>query len=446
LILIKNASYIVQDADRVLEDQDLLINGRRIERIGRIDPEDEGIPRENVLAGHGYAVLPGFVNAHTHLYQNLLKGCRDDLPLEGWMNQVTFPLCKVIYEDWWDHQNGEGAYYASLLGCLEMIKSGTTCFFDMELRVPTVCDAIVDSGIRGIYAPTLADQYTPPSMRKPPDEMKQEIEQFIEKYHRKHERIRVGLAPSTPYICSKELLLWAMATAQKNDMPLQIHVAENKWEVERTIEERGLSPVRYLRSIGFLSGGVLLGHCIHLDDKEIAILKDTDSVVVHMPKSNMKLASGIARIAEMTKQGVRVALGNDGSASNDIQDMFEEMRACAFLQRALSGDAKALTARQVFDMATKSGARACRSDSGVLEPGRLADIIMVNLMKAHLLPIHDVISNIVYCGKAEDVDNTIVDGKIVMRGRKIIGLDEQKTLLEASRVAEGYLERIKESS
>jgi 5-methylthioadenosine/S-adenosylhomocysteine deaminase len=252
-------------------------------------------------------------------------------------------------------------------------------------------------------------------------------------WHGVHPRLDVVLGPSTPFLCSRELLLWARDQAAELGIGLQIHLAETHYEVEQVLAETGLTPVAYAHSLGLLGPRTTAVHCIHVTDAEIALLAETGTTVVHCPKSNLKLGSGIAPIPKMLSRGVKIALAADGAASNDTLDMFEEMRFAALLHKGVNEDPTAITARQAFAMATDAGAQAFGIAAGTIDPGKLADLALIDLDQPHLMPLHDVINTLVYCARASDVETTIIDGQLVMHDRQILTLDEAQTRHEAAR-------------
>jgi 5-methylthioadenosine/S-adenosylhomocysteine deaminase len=237
-------------------------------------------------------------------------------------------------------------------------------------------------------------------------------------------RVHVVLAPSTPFLASPDLLQWAREQRDRLGVGLQIHVSETRYEIEEIARQAGTTPLRYLDRFGLVDERLTAVHCVHLAAADLDLLQERGVVVVYNPKSNMKLGSGVAPVAEMLRRGVPVALANDGAASNDLLDMFEEMRSAALLQKVAAEDPAAISAADVFRMATEHGARACGIDAGTIDPGRLADLAVVNLRRPHLVPVHDVVNSLVYCAKASDVETTIIDGRVVMRGRQLTTMDE----------------------
>jgi 5-methylthioadenosine/S-adenosylhomocysteine deaminase len=247
-------------------------------------------------------------------------------------------------------------------------------------------------------------------------------------------------------VASPELLHWTQKQRDRLGLNLQIHVAETRYEVQEIAQRTGTTPLAYLDRFGLVDHRLTAVHCVHMADQDLDLLQERGVIPVYNPKSNMKLGSGIAPVAEMLRRGIPVALGTDGSASNDLLDMFEEMRVGALLQKVAAEDPSVISAADVFRMATEQGARACCIDAGILDPGRLADLVLVDLGGAHLLPVHDIINSLVYCAKGSDVDTVIINGQVVMQGRKLVTMDERAILDMAQEWGENLRQRSLRSS
>ena len=429
-ILIKNASYLIRKNNRIEKEKDILIEGAHISKIaGSI----EAPANTEIIDAKGKLVAPGFINSHTHLYQNLLKGMDDRVSLFDWVDKITFPLCSNITTKLNKKDSKKIAHLWSLLAGIEAIKSGTTCVLDMDLKHIDVIQGWSDLGLRGVCARTFVDKWVPNDLSEPLKKQFKNIEKLIETYHNTPQDlplISVFIGPSAIFTCSEKLLKWVAETAEEFNTGIQIHVAETSWEVEHVTKELGLRPVEYLNKIGFLSPRTSLVHCVHLSANEISMIAESGATVVHCPKSNMKLGSGVAPVVEMLKRNIPVALGTDGAASNDLLDMLEEMRFAAMLQKVKHEDASVIAGDDVYKMATANGAKACNIDAGVIEEGKLADLIIIDLDKAHLVPIHDIINTLVYCARASDVESVVINGKIVMLERSIQTVDENNILEE----------------
>ena len=441
MILVRGVSYLVRDAERVDRDVDVLIDGDRIVRIGRVDGRHLA-GGTITLEGHGRALVPGFVNAHTHLYQSMLKGRRDDLSLVEWCEQVTFPFVRRTLDDAWNHGRTEVGRLWSMLGAIEMIRSGITTFVDMDMDLDGVIAAWVEIGIRGVAAMELVDQWVPEDLMVPLEQTKDDARRLIETWHRVPKEsplVTVFLGPSAPFTSSDALLQFIRDEADAHDLGIQTHVSETAWEVEESVRRTGKTPLAYLETIGFLERPITAAHCVHLTEEEIELAARRDVIPVYNPKSNMKLGSGIAPIVALRRAGATVALGTDGAASNDLLDPFEEMRAAVLLQKAAAQDPTVLGARDAFRFATEGGARACRIDAGTIDEGRLADLVLIDLGGAHLFQLTDeIVPARVYCARADDVESVVINGRLVMKERQILTVNERVLLAEAKRVGERY--------
>lgn len=426
-ILIAQIAHLVRHADLVEHDCDLLIEGNRVAAIGPKLDRPEGC---TVLDGRGCAVIPGLISAHTHLYQSLLKGVSGGLSLLPWCDQVLFPTVRVLRQEA-QQGNQRPSYLWTAMATVEMIRGGITCCQDLDLMHEGMLQAWRELGFRGVAAYTLANRWIPANVQSEEQRMREKALSWVERFHRPEGRITVALGPSAPFLCSNSLLEWCVAESEARDLGLHIHASETAEEVSESHRDHGMSPLQRLRSLGCLRPRTSVVHCVHLDETDRGALAEQRVQVVHCPKSNMKLADGVAPVPALVRAGASVSLGTDGAASNDLLDMWEEMRVAALLGRVGAMDAAALSAADVFRMATEAAARACRVEAGVLEPGRLADVAVIELSGAHLRPLHDPVSTLVFCGRADDVRDTIIDGALVMRDRHVLGLDEAELFREA---------------
>jgi len=441
-LFIHRATYLLRDVHRIERDVDLLIEGNRIAAIGCDLSAPPGVER---IDAQGCAVIPGLVNAHTHLYQNFLKGVGAGLRLVPWCDAVIFPMVDVILQEL-QAGNQRPAYLWSGRGALEMIRAGTTCCQNLDVSSDGIFQAWADVGLRGVGAITLADAWIPADVMTESDRLKQATLEYVAHRHDPADRITISLGPSAPFLCSDDLLKWARDTADTRDLGVHIHVSETAEEVENALREWGKRPLERLESLGLLSERLSAVHCVHLNQAEIDLLAGHGATVVHCPKSNVKLADGAMDWPALKAAGVEVALGNDGCASNDLLDMWEEMRAAALLASITTGDPASITPADVFHAATEGGARACRVDAGTLDPGRLADVTIVDLSALHLRPIHDILQTLVYCTRAADVRDTIIDGQVVMRRRRVLSVDEAALVKEADAVGQELYDRAQRSA
>lgn len=431
-ILIKNSSFLVINPEKIEQSGDLLIKGDRIAAIGKNLVAPEGT---EVIDAAGCAVIPGLINAHTHLYQNFIKGVAQDETLIPWVNSLLFPSVAAIREQS-DLGNERPAYLWTAAASIEMIKGGVTCCVNMDVTSDESMAAWRDLGFRGVCAYTLTNTWVPEELRSEELKTRQKVVEFINRWHQPGGLLQVFPAPSTPYLCDDEMLQWIQDLAIEMDLGIQIHVSEIASEVQDSLRDWGKRPFKRLSDLGLLSPRMSAVHCVHVNPEEISLMANTGVMVVHCPKSNMKLADGVMPITSMKQAGIPVSVATDGSGSNDLQDMWEEMRAGVLLARIANEDAAALSAEDIFRMATIEPAKACRIQAGQLEPGLLADLAIVELKGAHLRPFFPdrVLQTLVFCAKAADVRDTIINGKVVMRDRKVLTADEEQILEEADTV------------
>ncbi|WP_321211386.1 amidohydrolase family protein [Methanothermobacter sp. DP] len=400
----------------------VLMEGNTIEEVSdSLSPGDA----DTVIDGHGKLLIPGLVNTHTHLSMTLFRGMADDLPLDRWLNDHIWPAEA--------HLNGEYCYAGALLGCLEMIRSGTTTFNDMYFYMDEVACAVDDTGLRCVLSHGMIDLGDDDRRRA---EMRESLRIIRECHGMADGRIKVALGPHSPYTCSEELLRETARLAAEHGVGIHIHVSETEDEVREVSEARGMSPVEYLDATGVLGPGTVAAHCVWLKENEMEILSERGVKVSHNPSSNMKLASGISPVPELMGRGVNVSIGTDGAASNNNLDMFEEMKTASLLQKVSLHDPTALPAMDVFRMATVNGAEALGVNSGLIEEGRLADLVVLNTRRPHLTPWRNPASHLVYSAGGADVDAVICDGRILLLEGELKVLDEEYVMELAECAAE----------
>ncbi|ADT84856.1 amidohydrolase family protein [Thermococcus barophilus] len=419
-ILIKNG-YVIYGENLDVMKADIYIEDNKITKIGK----NLNISADYVIDAKGKVVSPGFINLHTHSPMGLFRGLADDLPLMDWLKHHIWPKEAKLTREY----TKAGAY----LGALEMIKTGTTAFLDMYFYMDAVAEVVLESGLRGYLSYGMIDLGEPDKTEK---EIKVALEtmKFIEKLS--SERVQFVFGPHAPYTCSIALLKKVRELANEHKKLITIHVAETMTEIGQITSRYGKSPVVLLDDIGFLADDVIIAHGVWLDSKDIHILARHRVSIAHNPASNMKLASGVMPIERLLNAGVNVGLGTDGSASNNNLDMLEEMKIAALLHKVHNLDPTVADAKTVFKMATQNGAKALRLDAGVIKKGALADLVIIDFNQPHLRPINNVISHLVYSANGNDVETTIVDGKILMLDREVFTLDEEKTLEKAEEVVE----------
>ena len=400
-------------------EKDVYVEGNRIGQIGT----DLHVQADLVIDGRGKALIPGLVNAHTHAAMTLFRGFGDDMPLMPWLEQKIWPNeAKLTYED---------MYWGTKLACLEMIKSGTTAFSDMYHQYEATADAVEEMGMRALVAGACFDGFNPERAERCKRMNEKLVEQVVGRYS---DRIRYAVGPHAIYTVSGELLQWIDAFAAEHDAPVHLHLAETEGEVRDAVQRFGLTPVRYLNSLGVLSPRLIIAHGIYVDDEEIRMLADHGVKVVHNPASNMKLASGIQfKFCEMRRAGVTVALGTDGCSSSNNLDMVEAMKLASLLGKAWRKDPEAIPAGEIFRAATEGGASAIGLKAGRIAEGYLADLCLVDLNSPAFTPNHNFLSNLVYAANGSCVDTVICDGKILMQDKKVPG--EEEIMKRAARLA-----------
>ena len=398
------------------------LEGNRITEIGETRRADVTID------GRGKALLPGFVNAHTHAAMTLFRGYADDMELQAWLSQRIWPAeAKLTPDD---------IYWGTKLACLEMIKSGTTCFNDMYFHMDRAAQAVAEMGIRGVLSEGFIDlnnaERAESEFRKA-----RRVVQAMEAM--RNPRVVPALGPHAIYTVSEDSLLAMKRWANEKGYRIHIHLSETKAEVDGSRKDRGTTPPEYLGALGILGPNVVAAHCCWVDDAEIRTLARHGVKVAHCPVSNMKLATGRAMPwGAMHRAGVTVSLGTDGAASNNSLDMFQTMKAAALLHKFADGPTVA-TAKEVFHAATAGGAASLGLDAGTIEVGKLADLILIDAQRPELTPMHDLVSNVVYAATGDCVDTVICDGRLVMEGRRVPGEAEilEKAAGIAARLAGG---------
>jgi len=412
-LIIKNGTILTMDSkNSILENGFLAIRGDSISHIGTGDMPS--IKADKIIDAKGGLVLPGLVNGHTHAAMTLFRGLADDLPLMQWLENYIFPAER--------NMDAEFVYTGTQLALAEMILSGTTTFCDMYLFEEEVAKAAKKAGVRCLAGEVL---YNFPSPNYGSVENGLEYTESLIQKWRDDPIVSIAVEPHSLFTCSPELLMASNELALKHRVPLIIHVAETLNEVSEIKRKYAKTPIEHLDSLGLLGAHLIADHCVHLGQSEITKMAEHGVKVVHNPESNMKLASGIAPIPELIKQGVTVGLGTDGCASNNNLDLFSEMDTAAKLHKVHAMDPTAVDAVTVLRMATIEGARALglQDITGSLEIGKKADVIVIDTHKPHLTPMYNATSHLVYAASGNDVTHSVINGKLVMEDRKLLTLD-----------------------
>lgn len=391
-ILPLNGKYFIEDGAIAIKDGKIVFVGK--------SSSATGIEAEKLMNAKGKVAMPGLINCHTHASMTLFQGIAEDKSLDVWLKETIWPLEAKL--------GAEDIYVGALLGCLEMIKGGTTCFADMYFHEEMVAKSVEQSGMRAALAQGIIEA----GNKELGIKMFNESVNFAKKFNGyANGRVKAFLGPHAAYSCSQNLLIAISEKASKLGVGVHMHLAESKAMLTDFEKKTDLSEVEFLDGIGFFKSHVLAAHCIRLSENDVSILSKYNVHVAHVPVANMKLGLGAAKIKDLIGLGVNVCLGTDGPASNNTLDMFETMKFAALLQKLTYANPTVLSAYEVLKMATINGAKALglEDEIGSLEIGKKADMILIDLSKPHLKPLHDVFAGLVYSARGSDVDMVIVD-------------------------------------
>ena len=408
VLLYKNKEFIVE------HNKTLGIKGDTIEFIGESPPKYTKAKKTYHFKNH--LLCPGLVNTHTHISMSLFRGLADNIPLKKWLENYIFPLEGQFVDE-------NFVKVGALLSAAELIKSGTTSFYDMYFYNDAVARALDVSGLRGLIGIAI------PSVEEDWPDWKNKISKLNQTY-KNNSRVEFALAPHAPYTVSPEILKDIGTFAKTESHPIVIHVSESLWEQETIKKQYGKTPVEHLHDLGITGPKSLFVHCVHASKQDRDIMKSSQTAFSYNPESNMKLSSGIAPVTEALREGLKVGLGTDGSASNNNLDLFEEMDTGTKLQAVKYGE-KSLTAMEMLKMANLGGAEILGVNTGILEEGKKADIIAINLKEPHLYPRYNLISHLVYSARGSDVSFVMCNGKVLMEEGKIKTLNEEDIFQEA---------------
>lgn len=428
-ILIKNILALMPDDKEkfVLKTIDLTVTGDKISKItvkendSAETPDEKGF--EKVIDGKDKLLLPGLINSHTHAYMNFMRNVADDVPFMDWLFKKISPIEDVMTE--------EDCYWGTNLAIAEMLRSGTTCFNDMLIYIMPTLKAIKESGIRAAVSRGLVGNGNDEggALR---------IRQTLEgrDAYKDCDRIDVFMAPHAPYTCDEEYMRIVEAVAEENNMPIHTHLAESKSEIAQIKEKYGCTPIEMAERNGLFRGRCIAAHCVNLTEKDIEILKRNNVTVATNPVSNMKLGNGFAPVPELMNAGVNVALGTDGSASNNNLNMFHEMSVLTLIHKGVKETAECVSAKEALEMATINGAKALGKENliGVIAEGLKADLAILNLDTPSMCPRNNIIASLCYSANGSEVETVMVDGKILMENRVLLTIDEERTLYENEKI------------
>ena len=420
--VIKNAKLITMDKDhRIIESGAITFENGKITFVG--ENIEDTTKYDEVYDAKGNYVLPGLVNTHGHIAMSLLRGYADDLPLQQWLETKMWPL--------------EGQYtkehtkWGSYLSIIEMLKTGTTTFVDMYDNMDVVASAVDESGIRAKLCRGMIGLCSEEVQKQKIDE----ATAFVKDWEGKADgRITTMMSPHSPYTCPPAFIEKIVEKAKILNVPLHTHMSETLFEVELNVKEYGERPVKHLEKLGVFDCPTLVAHAVHVNEEEIETLGKYDVRVSHNIISNLKLASGVAPVPQMLDKGILVSLGTDSSASNNNLDLFEELKQVALLHKGVQNNATLIPAKTALQMATIDGAKSLwiEEQTGSLEVGKEADIIVLNTNQVFFQPSHDPISHVVYSASGRDVKDVFVQGKQVVKNGECTTVDEEKVIFEAN--------------
>lgn len=420
-LLITHADILLpHDPTRVLRDASIAIENKKIIALGDA-PRD--FVADEIIRAHNHIALPGFFNAHVHAAMTLLRGSAEDLPLDRWFNEGIWRTESALTED--------DVYWGAALAACEMIRSGTVAFADHYFWMPQVARVVQESGMKALLAWCVFGSDFAPEMGPTTLELTSD---FVAEFQDSAGgRVKTMLGPHSPYIGNTPSLENAANVARKLGVGCHIHVSESPEQVENSYKKFGKSPVAYLNDLGIFDQPSIAAHAIYVNDDDIEILRAKHVSVAACPKTHLKLAMKTTRIVDLLRAGVHVALGTDGAASNNALDMLEVARLAALLQKHDTGDATVLPSAQTLHIASRHGALAMGfNNSGVMQVGADADLILMDMDKPHLVPRHDLAANVLHAARAGDVNYVIVDGKVILRKGELTTLDEARIMREAN--------------
>jgi len=424
-MIVSGGIVVTMDGGRAIyQDGSVAVRGDAIVAVGPRADVEARYHGAQVIDARGRLVLPGFINGHVHVPMTLFRGIHDDVTLNDWLYKYIFPAeAKNVNEDF--------VRWGTRLAAAEQIRAGVTTFADMYYFEDAIAEETKAAGMRGVLGETFIDFPAPDN--KSEAEMLAYTEKFLKRWQG-DALIHAAPAPHSIYTCSKKTLQDAAVLARKYHAPILIHVSEMKKEWDDSLKNNGISPVKYLESIGVLGPDVVAAHCIFVDEADRKLLAERGVGCVHNPSSNMMIASGVSPVPEMRAAGVAVGLGTDGPAgSNNDLDLMEEIDLAAKLAKISKMDPLALNAKAVVEMATIDGARALHMEKeiGSLEAGKKADLVLISLQEPNAVPMYDVYAQIAYSLKGSDVETVMIGGRVVMRDRKLLTIDEPRVLEKA---------------
>ena len=433
--LIKDGLVLLKDGNGLkIEKNDILISGNMIEAVSSGFNPRFMYEADEIVDAFGKLVMPGLINAHTHAYMSLFRNYADDMEFFDWLEKV-----QKVEED----MTEEDCYWGTMLSAIEMIRSGTTCFVDMNIKSAisgalqgpqaACAGAVNDSGMRAVLSRGLSGTADSEGSITKFSQVINEMEAFKD-----HDRISFMFGPHAPYSCMPDYLKKLTAAAKERGIGQTIHLSESRTEMDNMAAEHNVTPIRYVNDLGVFDVPVIAAHCVNATDDDIRIMKEKNVSVAINPKSNMKLGNGFAPVEKFLAAGLNVCIGTDGCGSNNSQNMFQEMNAAALVYKGASGRPDLVSACDVIKMATENGAKALGLEGklGVIKEGALADIIILNMYEPQFIPTNNPVAGIVYSLKGSEVETVIINGRIVMEDGNILTLSESRVYSECNRIAQ----------
>ena len=421
-ILIKGAQAIVpQDDNDVVINADIYIEG---DRITGINKRPDGFKEDKVIDGTDRLVIPGLVNCHTHSYMAFMRNAADDLSFMDWLFGRIDPIEQKMSD--------EDTYWGALLAIIEMVKSGTTCFNDMQMNPFQTTKAVKESGMRAVISRGLVGNGNDEGGRRRINETYAEMD-----FCKDCDRITFMMGPHAPYTCDEEYFKIVASEAKKAGVGVHIHLSESESEIEGVREKYNCTPIEMAERNGLFDGLCVAAHCVRIDEKDMDILKAHNVSVVTNPASNMKLGNGFAPVKEMMDKGINVCLGTDGAASNNSLNLFHELGLLTLIHKGTHKTPQCISAKEAFKIATINGAKALGLDKeiGTIEVGKKADLAIIDLENPSLMPANDMIAALSYSANGSEVDTVIIDGCVVMEGKKMLTVDEKTVYAKVNEIA-----------
>ncbi len=434
VLVLHNAHVLCMDENfQQFERGAIAISGSKILEVGHQADVLAKYPKASLKDCGGKVLMPGLVNAHTHVPMTLLRGLSDDLRLDVWLMGYIMPVEREFVDN-------DFVRLGTKLACAELVRSGVTTFADMYYFEDAIAEATAEVGMRALLGQSVL-KFPSPDAASYEDSL-EACREFARKW-KNHPLIYPCVAPHAPYTCTDDILKACADLARDFDIPIQMHLAESTSEVDGVRKEKGMPVIPYIKKMGLLDAKLIGAHCVHIDEGEMRAMKNANAGIAHNPTSNLKLASGIAPVVKMLESGINVGIGTDGPASNNDLDMFEEIRLAALLPKGVTGDPTVVPARTALLMGTRMGAASLHLDkiTGSLEPGKRADLILLDTSRVHNQPrfkrdAGTIYSQIVYAAKASDVCDVMVNGKWLMQNSRLLTIDEESLIAEAQKFAE----------